>query len=121
MQAFWSRVEVQRVLLVTFGLWMLAGAYLFDPFWLIVLRAAGATVWTFLLAWSFTLGSAVARVARIAIGAALVTGCAATFGAAVPALLAGKAAHGAVNPTATPRGRAPRRRRGRNPPACSAR
>ena len=88
MQAFWSRVEVQRVLLVTFGLWLLAGAYLFDPFWLIVLRAAGATVWTFLLAWSFTLGSAVARVARIAIGAALVTGCAATFGAAVPALLA---------------------------------
>jgi len=87
MHAFWSRIEVQRVLFVTFGLWMLAGAYLFDPFWLIVLRAAGATVWTFPLAWSFTLDSAVARVARIAIGAALVTGCAATFGASAPALL----------------------------------
>jgi hypothetical protein len=96
MQAFWSRVEVQRVLLVTFGLWMLAGAYLLDPFWLIVLRAAGATVWTFLLAWSFTLGSAVARAARIAIGAALVTGCAATFGAGAPALLAVAVVAGAV-------------------------
>jgi hypothetical protein len=96
MQAFLSRVEVQRVLLVTFGLWMLAGAYLFDPLWLVVVRAAGASVWTFLLAWSFTLGSAVARVARIAIGAGLVTGCAATFGASAPALLAVAAVAGAV-------------------------
>ena len=88
MRSFWSRIEVQRVLLVTFGLWVLAGAYLFDPLWLIVLRAAGATVWTFLLAWSLTLESVVARVARVAVGAGLVTGCAATFGASAPALLA---------------------------------
>jgi hypothetical protein len=88
MRSFGARIEVQRVLLVTLGLWLLAGAYLGDPFWVVVLRAAGATFWTFLLAWSLTLDSAVARVARVAIGAGLVTGCAATFDASAPALLA---------------------------------
>jgi hypothetical protein len=83
-----SSVEVQRVLILMFSLWLLAGAYLRDPFWLVVARACAATCWTLLLGWSFLLDSPVARAARVAVGTGLATGCAASFGASLPALLA---------------------------------
>ena len=38
-------VEVQRVLILTCSLWLLAGASLGDPFWLVVEPAFAATAW----------------------------------------------------------------------------
>jgi hypothetical protein len=83
-----SSVEVQRVLILMLTIWLLAGAYLRDPFWLVVARAFAATFWTLLLGWSFLFDSPVARTARVTIGTGLATGCAASFGASLPALLA---------------------------------
>ena len=91
-----SSVEVQRVLILMFSLWLLAGAYLRDPFWLVVARAFAATCWTLLLGWSFLLDSPVARTVRVAVGTALATGCAASFGASLPALLAVSLGAGAL-------------------------
>jgi len=88
MRRMYSSVEVQRVLILMLSLWLLAGAHLRDPFWLVVARAFAATAWTLLLGWSFLLDSPVARTARVAVGTALATGCAASFGASLPALLA---------------------------------
>jgi hypothetical protein len=93
---FGARVEVQRVLLGTLALWLFAGASLGDPAWLVLARAAGAVLWTFLLAWSFTVDSPVARAGRVAAGAAVVTGCAASFGASPESLLLVAAAAGAL-------------------------
>jgi len=84
-------VEVQRMLILTCLLWLLAGAYLRDPFWLVVARAAGATAWTLLLGWSFTVDRPGVRVARIALGAGFATGCAVALGAS-PAAIAAVAA-----------------------------
>jgi hypothetical protein len=85
-----SRVEVQRVLLLSVFFWLLAGAALHDPFWLVAVRAAAGTAWALLLAWSFTLRAAWARGLRIALGAAATAACAAAGGAA-PAVVVGAA------------------------------
>ena len=96
MREFGARIEVQRVLIVTLLSWLLAGAHLGDPAWVVLARAAGAVLWTFLLAWSFIVDSPIARAGRTAAGAAVATGCAAAFGASPGALLLVAAGAGAL-------------------------
>ena len=81
MRRMLARVEVQRILILAFGSWLLAGAVAGAPLAAIVLLAALATTWTFLLGWSLTLDSAVARTLRVTVGAAAAAGCALAFGA----------------------------------------
>jgi len=85
MRAFASRVEVQRVLLASFGFWLLVGLAYGDPLWEIVLGAGGATLWALLLGWSLTLHARWARLTRVGVGVALAGGCAAALGASAPA------------------------------------
>ena len=55
MRRMLATVEVQRVLIVAFSVWMLTGAYMGHPFLQVVAEATGAALWTLLLGWSFTL------------------------------------------------------------------
>jgi hypothetical protein len=88
MRAMLAKVEVQRVLILAFMVCVLAGAIARAPFELIVLLAASATAWAFLLGWSLTLDSALARGVRIGIGAGAAAGCAAALGAAPAGVVA---------------------------------
>ena len=88
MRVMLAKVEVQRVLILAFAFCMLAGAVAGVPFEMIVLLATVATAWTFLLGWSLTLHSALARGVRVAVGAGVAAGCAAVFSASAPGVAA---------------------------------
>ena len=88
MRRMLATVEVQRVLILAFAVWMLTGAYMGHPFLQVVAEATGAALWTLLLGWSFTLHTPWALVARIGLTAGVVAHGAATLGAELPVLLA---------------------------------
>ena len=87
MRRMLAKVEVQRVLILTFAFCVPAGAISGVRFDVVLLLAALATVWTFLLGWSLTLDSAVAFACRVAVGAAAAAGCAGAFGAGPAAVV----------------------------------
>ena len=83
----WERVEVQRVVVLSVLGWLLAGAYLQDPLWLVLARAGAVTAWAFLLGWSFTVARAWLPWARVALGAGLAGACAMAAGGSAGSLV----------------------------------